>query len=180
MPPTALWSSMHIIADVDCIKGIVAGRVARLHQFSFCTLPNSPSTTTRYVLTGSVAGPRSTAPVHTLNSLPCHGHVTVDPSRAPSFNGPPRCVHLACVAQKLPATLNTTASPTNRPEPAGTASMRNWLSLRTSDFAGELATFASVLVRIISLSVPGLGAPVRHSYSNRIVTTHFMLRHAEP
>ena len=70
--------------------------------------------------------------------------------------------------------------PTNRPEPAGTASIRNWLSLRTSDFVGELATFASVLVRIISLSVPGLGAPVRHSYSNRIVTTHFMLRHAEP
>jgi hypothetical protein len=43
---------------------------------------------------------------------------------------------------------------TNNAAPGGTASTRNWLSLRTSDFAGELATFAWVLVCIISLSVP--------------------------
>ena len=44
----------------------------------------SPSTVTRDVLSGSLAGPRNTAPVHTLNWAPCNGHVTVVLSSEPS------------------------------------------------------------------------------------------------
>src|SRR4051794_29081464 len=51
------------------------------------TRPMSPSTVTAYVLSGFFAGPRSTAPVHTLNCAPCKGHVTVEPSSVPSLNG---------------------------------------------------------------------------------------------
>src|SRR2546425_766303 len=40
MPPTALWSSMHIIADVGCIIGIVTGHVARLPSVFFLHAPD--------------------------------------------------------------------------------------------------------------------------------------------
>src|SRR6476659_10125624 len=89
------------------------------------TRPTSPSTITRYVLSGFVAGPCSTAPVHTLNCEPCQGQVTVDPSTVPSPSGPCLCGHVACVAHKLPSTLNTATSPTNKTDPGGTSLMRN-------------------------------------------------------
>ncbi len=57
-----------------------------------------------------MAGPRNTAPVHTLNCAPCNGHVTVVPSSEPSDNGPRLCVHIAWVAQKPPSMLNTAQS----------------------------------------------------------------------
>src|SRR5260370_17735471 len=40
MAPTALWVSMHIIADVDCIIGIVTGHVARLPSVFFLHAPD--------------------------------------------------------------------------------------------------------------------------------------------
>src|SRR5262249_22252861 len=92
------------------------------------TRPISPSTVTRYVLSGSQAGPRNTAPVQTLNWEPCHGHVTVEPSSEPSDNGPCLCVHFAWVAQKPPSVLNTAQSPTSRTAPAGRSLIRNSLS----------------------------------------------------
>src|SRR4051812_30442007 len=88
------------------------------------TRPTSPSMVTAYVLRGSVAGPRSTAPVHTLNCAPCNGHVTVEPSSLPSLSGPCLCVHLDCVAKKRPLTLNTTTSPTSATDPGGTTLTR--------------------------------------------------------
>src|SRR5262249_1987308 len=75
------------------------------------------------------AGPRSTAPVQTLNCERCHGQVTVMPSSVPWLSGPPACVHLACVAQKFPSTLNTAASPTSAADPCGTSLTLNSLSL---------------------------------------------------
>src|SRR5262245_41508079 len=84
---------------------------------------------TAYVLSGSCAGPRSTAPVHTLNCAPCNGQVTVEPSITPSLNGPCLCVHKACVAQNPPSTLNTATSPTNNTDPGGTSLIRNSFSL---------------------------------------------------
>src|SRR5947207_12287291 len=50
--------------------------------------------------------------------------------------------------------IKPAASPTNNAERGGTASIRNWLSLRTSDWMGESATSACcVLVCIMYLSV---------------------------
>src|SRR5262245_53885058 len=84
---------------------------------------------TRYVLSESFAGPRTTAPVHTSNCEPCHGQVAIEPSSVPSFIGPWRCVHWACVAQNPPLTLNTATSPTSTTDPAGTSPTRNSFSL---------------------------------------------------
>src|SRR5690348_9685208 len=89
----------------------------------------SPSTVTAYVLSGSFAGPHSTAPVHTLNCAPCSGHVTVEPLITPSLSGPCLCVHLACVAQNPPSTLKTATSPTSKTDPGGTSLIRNSFSL---------------------------------------------------
>src|SRR5205085_2297550 len=91
---------------------------------------------TSYVLSGSFAGPRSTAPVHTSNCAPCSGHVTIEPLVTPSLKGPCLCVHLACVAQKPPSTLKTATSPTNNTDPGGTSLTRNSFSLSgTRSFA---------------------------------------------
>ena len=43
--------------------------------------------------------------------------------------------------------INTAASPTNKADPGGAASIRNCFSLRISDFAGEPATFADNFLR---------------------------------
>ena len=85
------------------------------------TRPISPSTTTRYVISGSIAGPRNTSPEQTLNCEPCSGQVIVEPSSLPLSSGPPRCGHLAWEAQNFPSTLKTAASPTSAADPGGTS-----------------------------------------------------------
>src|SRR5438034_8753150 len=132
--------------------------------------PISAATTTRDVLSTSVAGPDNTAPVHTVNWEPCHGQATVDPSSLPSLNGPCLCVHLDCVAQNLPATLNTETLPIRSAAPGGTASTRNSFSLRFRDCEEESATLACcalICICCFSLVDRSLGALVLHRLYDR-------------
>ena len=53
------------------------------------------------------------------------GLLRVLSSTEPSLNGPARWVHMACVAQNPPATLNTATSPISNTDPGGTSATRN-------------------------------------------------------
>src|SRR5205807_8472658 len=54
------------------------------------TLPARVSTLN--VFKSTLAGPLVTLPVRTSKQELCHGHCTLNPSNAPSDNGPKRCV----------------------------------------------------------------------------------------
>ena len=90
--------------------------------------------------------------------------------RLPSLNGPCLCVHLDCVAQNLPATLNTETLPIRSAAPGGTASTRNSFSLRFRDCEEESATLACcalICICCFSLVDRSLGALVLHRLYDR-------------
>jgi DNA topoisomerase-1 len=58
------------------------------------------------------AGPSSTAPVRRSNREPCHGQITLSPSRVPSASGPPRWVQTLASAHTSPLRLRASSTGT--------------------------------------------------------------------